>query len=379
MEILSTDLEPSWSMMTESLNIDSELMTPTRFHHKIKIDGMHSLELSPILKMGWEPNFTQLSFHLHVLLNSVNVTWDSMYKKVTRILIKFGLKTMVRKILMIVTEQLEELWFLLDISIPTLKSLTAMVIGSEITEDQEILVMIREGANNALDIKLLTTENQFWMLLTLCMMIYLIMEYCWQITVKILANKISIHQLLLLSPKDVWDVQTIWNVTIEEDSKMEIETQITVFATDKTAMVMAFWYKEVKMMITKIKESVNLAQITWFSILLKLDVYHAWITKELSQTEMVRKCAMNQIAELDIIPIKMEINLCVMLIWQQAEAIAETDAEIQIAEEKIQVLLLKEMELVVDVTITTRNQTQVIHKTEDAEISHVEDMKDVKQ
>ena len=51
-----------------------------------------------------------------------------------------------------------------------------MVIGTEITEDQKILVMIKEGANNALDIKLLTTENQFWMLLTLCMMIYLKME-----------------------------------------------------------------------------------------------------------------------------------------------------------------------------------------------------------
>ena len=36
------------------------------------------------------------------------------------------------------------------------------------------------------------------------------------------------------------------------------------------------------------------------------------------------------------------------------------------------------MELVIDVTITIRNQTQVIHKTEDAEISHAEDMKDVK-
>ena len=36
------------------------------------------------------------------------------------------------------------------------------------------------------------------------------------------------------------------------------------------------------------------------------------------------------------------------------------------------------MELVIDVTITIRNQTQVINKTEDAEISHAEDMKDVK-
>ena len=40
-------------------------------------------------------------------------------------------------------------------------------------------------------------------------------------------------------------------------------------------MVMAFWFKEVKMIITKIKESVNLAQITWFSMMLKLDVSHA--------------------------------------------------------------------------------------------------------
>jgi len=129
MEILSTDLERSWSMMMEWLNIDSELITPTQFHHKIKIDGMHNLELRPILKMEWEPNFTQLSFHSRVLLNSVNVIWESMYKKVTLILIKFGLKTMVSKILMIVTELLKELWFLLDISQPTLKSLTEMVIG----------------------------------------------------------------------------------------------------------------------------------------------------------------------------------------------------------------------------------------------------------
>lgn len=84
-----------------------------------------------------------------------------MYKKVTRTLVKFGLKTKVSKILMIVTEKLEELSFLLDISQPTLKSLIEMVIDTEMEEDQEILVMIREGANNALDIKLLTTENQF--------------------------------------------------------------------------------------------------------------------------------------------------------------------------------------------------------------------------
>jgi len=141
---------------------------------------------------------------------------------------------------------------------------------------------------------------------------------------------------------------------------------------------MAFWFKEAQMIITEIKESVNLAQITWFSMMLKLDVSHAWITKKLSQTEMVRKSAKNQLAELDIIPIKMEIKLGAVTIWQQTIGIAETDAEIQIAEEKIKVLWLKEMELVIDVTITIRNQTQVIHKTEDAEISHAEDMKDVK-
>ena len=103
-------------------------------------------------------------------------------------------------------------------------------------------------------------------------------------------------------------------------------------------MVMAFWFKEVQMIITKIKESVNLAQITWFSIVLKLDVSHAWITKKLSQIEMVRKSAKNQLVELDIIPIKMEINLGAVTIWQHPIGIAETDAEIQNAEEKIQVL-----------------------------------------
>jgi carbonic anhydrase len=37
------------------------------------------------------------------------------------------------------------------------------------------------------------------------------------------------------------------------------------------------------------------------------------------------------------------------------------------------------MELVIDVMIQIRNQTKVMHKTEDAKISHAEDMKDVKR
>jgi uncharacterized protein with PQ loop repeat len=87
-----------------------------------------------------------------------------------------------------------------------------------------------------------------------------------------------------------------------------------VFATNKTAEVMVFWYKEIKMINTKIKENVNLAQQTQFLIGLELDAIHAILTKKLSETEMEGMSAENQIAELDIIPLLKVNNLGAILI-----------------------------------------------------------------
>jgi len=63
------------------------------------------------------------------------------------------------------------------------------------------------------------------------------------------------------------------------------------------------------MIITKIKESVNLAQQTQFSIMLEIDAFHAHLTKKLRPTVMERRFAENQHAELDGIPILRAVNL----------------------------------------------------------------------
>ena len=200
------------------------------------IDGTHSLPLRHL--MG--KDFTPLSFHSCVLLMIVIVMMVNMWSKVTPTLIKSGLKTKVKLTPMMDPKLQEELWSLLGTSRLTLKSLTDLVIGSKEDVNHQIQVPSKEDALNAYLFRSLITDNLYSMLPTWNILIWQKMEWSKQTL-----DRISIHQLSLLSLKDAPDVQNIWSVTIEEQSMVE-QTLITVTAIDKTAMVMVFWREEIK-------------------------------------------------------------------------------------------------------------------------------------
>jgi len=84
-----------------------------------------------------------------------------MSKKVTQILDRFLLKMKVDKIQITKTELLEELLFLQDILLLTLKSLIAELVEDSMTDKEpQTRVLIKVDVHNVDVMKLLTTDNQ---------------------------------------------------------------------------------------------------------------------------------------------------------------------------------------------------------------------------